>query len=797
MTVASDVQDVTYDTDGVSVTFPTTFYFIDEKHVFVDKIDGSGVLTPLVLGTDYVVSGAGVENGGTVTTTVAYSSGFKLHVYRLVQVTQETEYQQNDPFPAKTVEKSLDKLTMIAQQTSAAVVNSIRYPLSEYGTDGVLPKRLDRAGKILAFDGTGRQTLVPLPASIGAGDLKNEVWTDGLDYTAGTSSSVSLSRAYGTKANLGIVVMNGVAQDPASYVLTNGGSTLQFDAVIPVGVERIWCVGGTTLSLNVPPDGSVGDAQLEWGDALGRMCDSIVELTALDPRIYKRAFVMGYYAPIDGGGGAYAYISGVSQSLANDGAIIAAAGGVGCWVLQTNGAVSLHQFGAKGDGVTDDTARIQAAIDYVATMPLDLFVPATANGFRTTAQLSIKNGVTIFGAGTVPFDATGPNDSRGPGSWFFFDHTGIGFKVSTTAGASFVTTVRFRNFGTYRKHAAAVGPSWAPTVCGFDFSCNNADVMFDDLMLLNPYQGIYLSNGNAGRITIDNVRGQFFANGIVVDNSLDTCRISNFHNWPFWLNESHVTGWQTANSTVIALNRCDNPFLSNIFSIFSLNGLYFSQNASGTVSKLQAFNLDFDQCQNWLVIDGSVTAGVTAQFANVVTFGPAPATSNGYSTRILGKNCRLDFIGLNGEAVAHGLLRVDGAATGNVINLSHARIKDWDLLGVGSAVFDIAAGNTLNIGDRLVADGGTGVIIAGAGAVRYPQGSNLGTGTIANGTTSVTINHGLPMTPSINQIQFCMTTGVGSAKNLWISAVTATTFTVSCDVNPGANVTFNWRAALE
>ncbi|MBR8083070.1 hypothetical protein KDX23_09970 [Burkholderia vietnamiensis] len=797
MTVTSSIQDTSYATDGSTTSFPTRFYFLNTNDVFVDKIDSNGAIAPLVLGTDYSVSGAGVESGGTVTTSVAYAAGSTLHIYRLVPVTQETEFQQNDPFPAKTVEKALDKLTMIAQQTDAAVVNSIRYPLSEYGTDGTLPKQADRAGKVLAFDSTGQQVLIPLPASVGAGDLKNEVWSDGADYVAGTSSSVNLSRAYGTKANLGIVVMAGVAQDPASYSLTNGGTTLQFDAPIPLGVSRIWCVGGTTLSLSVPPSGSVGDEQLAWGNHLGRVCDSIAELSALSPLTFTRAFVIGYYAAGDGGGGPYSYNASLSQGLANGGTIIAAYGGVGCWVLQSTGLVSLFQFGAKGDGVTDDTARIQAAVNWAMNSRLALFVPSTVNGFRTTAPIYISKGVTLIGAGTVPFGSTGPNGTRGPGSWFFLDHPGVGFSVATTADATFVTTVRFQNFGTYRKHTAAVGPGWTPTVFNFDFACNNADVIFNDMMLLNPYQGIYLSNGNAGRITLENVRGQFLAAGIVIDNALDTCRINNFHNWPFWINDTSITNWQTANATVISFTRCDNPFLTNIFSIFSLNGIYIGQSAAGTTSKLQAMNMDFDQCQNWLLIDSPVTIGVTGQFVNVVTFGPSPATTNGYNTRIRGSNCRLDFIGLNGEALAHGLITVDGAATRNVINVSNARIKSWDLVGAGSPVFNIAPGNTLYVSDRVVTDGGNGIVFGGGGAIKYPQGVSLGTGTIVNGTTSITLNHGLPLTPNINQIQICMTTGVGLAKNLWISAVTATTFTVTCDANPGANVSFNWRAALE
>ncbi|VWD51515.1 glycosyl hydrolase family 28-related protein [Burkholderia contaminans] len=275
MTITSSIQDASYATDGATTRFPTGFYFLNGKDVLVDKIDANGAITPLVLGTDYSVSGDGVAGGGTVTTNVKYAVGSMLHLYRLVPVTQETEFQQNDPFPAKTVEKALDKLTMITQQTSAATINSIRYPLSEYGTDGTLPKKAERARKILGFDDAGQQTLIPMPASIGAGDLRNETWTDGVDYVAGTSSQVTLSRSYGKKANLGTVVMAGVAQDPATYQIAADGMTLQFDDVIPEGVSRIWCVGGTTLSLYLPTNGVVPNVKDYGATGNGTVDDTL------------------------------------------------------------------------------------------------------------------------------------------------------------------------------------------------------------------------------------------------------------------------------------------------------------------------------------------------------------------------------------------------------------------------------------------------------------------------------------------------------------------------------------------
>jgi hypothetical protein len=73
------------------------------------------------------------------------------------------------------------------------------------------------------------------------------------------------------------------------------------------------------------------------------------------------AFATGWYAPGDAGGGQYYYDAADTTSADNGGTIIVAADG-GRWKLATQGPVTARQFGAKGDGVTDDRAAL-AALD--------------------------------------------------------------------------------------------------------------------------------------------------------------------------------------------------------------------------------------------------------------------------------------------------------------------------------------------------------------------------------------------------------------------------------------------------
>lgn len=72
-----------------------------------------------------------------------------------------------------------------------------------------------------------------------------------------------------------------------------------------------------------------------------------------------------------------------------------------------------------------------------------------------------------------------------------------------------------------------------------------------------------------------------------------------------------------------------------------------------------------------------------------------------------------------------------------------------------------------------------------------------GTATVANGTTSIAVTHGLGVTPALKDIRVTPTNNMGSATKFWISTPTSTQFTINVDANPGATTaTFVWAAAL-
>lgn len=74
------------------------------------------------------------------------------------------------------------------------------------------------------------------------------------------------------------------------------------------------------------------------------------------------ARTLGYYSKSDQGGGLYKIIAHDTETI-DGGRYIEISDTLTAELIIENGAVNVKQYGAKGDGVTDDTTAIQAALD--------------------------------------------------------------------------------------------------------------------------------------------------------------------------------------------------------------------------------------------------------------------------------------------------------------------------------------------------------------------------------------------------------------------------------------------------
>jgi hypothetical protein len=132
MTISTTASRISYNGNGATTAFSFPYRFLTNADLVVIKVAADGTETTLTLNTNYTVTGADDDAGGTVTLSVAPLSGQRVVIYRAVTLTQEVDYITGDPFPAETHERALDRLTMIVQQQQDAIDRSAK--LSETST---------------------------------------------------------------------------------------------------------------------------------------------------------------------------------------------------------------------------------------------------------------------------------------------------------------------------------------------------------------------------------------------------------------------------------------------------------------------------------------------------------------------------------------------------------------------------------------------------------------------------------------------------------------------------------------
>jgi hypothetical protein len=298
MTITKTYAPDKYAGDGVQVDFPVTFDFLDSGNIKATVTDAAGVDTALVAGVDYSVTGA------TLTTNVPVASGSRLTIWLDADYLQDTDWKNTGNYNLETLERAMDKAAVERQILKEAFSRTVTLPLTSEDTpENYLGQvRAARDAAVTARGGAeAAQAAAESAASTAASDTVAAA--DSL-----LSSYVSSAEASKTAAEQ--------AQTAASTEAANAAASAA-DAEETLKDFRNIYYGPRSSDPTTRPDGSA----MQDGDLYKNTATTTL-------RVYDATS--------------------------------------GIWVDASTGSVSLpisvKEFGAVGDGVTDDTAAIQAAI---------------------------------------------------------------------------------------------------------------------------------------------------------------------------------------------------------------------------------------------------------------------------------------------------------------------------------------------------------------------------------------------------------------------------------------------------
>lgn len=383
------------------------------------------------------------------------------------------------------------------------------------------------------------------------------------------------------------VFVSGVYQQKNTYELGGvGGDVLIFSEAPPAGTDNIEVV----VSSLTPSDdvlrqelASVYGASMIGG--AGQVVSSIASLRdLLKTSPSKSAFVTGYYSQGDGGGGAYYLDATDTTSTDNGGTIIVATDG-GRWKLQNSDYVSVRQFGAKLDGVTDDTSAFNNTLAFADKV---LFPKGDA---YITNTILVPNNKQLIGAGA--------NQSQ-----FIIDSTfnmtaaGV-VQMGSSENTGLITGVGFV-FSQPDSSIRADMIQYPPAI-------NHAGiprVRIGHVRISRGWNGVD-ATGNAGGATYDWIECGCLNVGLKIDGALDTMNIGRFRFWPFGMSANVGVGvvYRDGNTIAASIGKCDG--LEG--EIHSFRGrVEFPASGAGSAGRhLHALHLDGDGAR-LVVLDGTL-----------------------------------------------------------------------------------------------------------------------------------------------------------------------------------------------
>jgi len=256
MTVSGTTTKNSYSGNASTTAFAYGFKIFAVGDLEVVIRSAVGVETIKTINTHYSVSGAGVTAGGNVTFGAAPAAGETVIIRRKLGLVQNTDYVENDSFPANSHEDALDRLTMITQQIQEEVGRSLKASTTTTLTTPTFTEAAAaRANKFLGFDATGNSVAVtdgPLPgteiASLGDAHLLIYDNSDSRWENKAVSGDIAITAAGAVSISSGVIV-NADVNGSAAIVDTKLATITTVDKVSAAAVQVDGATDGTSITL--------------------------------------------------------------------------------------------------------------------------------------------------------------------------------------------------------------------------------------------------------------------------------------------------------------------------------------------------------------------------------------------------------------------------------------------------------------------------------------------------------------------------------------------------------------------
>lgn len=285
-------------------------------------------------------------------------------------------------------------------------------------------------------------------------------------------------------------------------------------------------------------------------------------------------------------------------------------------------------FLATGNGVTDDQAAIQHALEEARRAGGGIVWLPTGK-YRVGTHLSVPPRTTLQGVFRAPPTwrpgGGAPLPNKPPWGSILLAEEGAG----VPDGTPFITlegpNSTLEGVAVFYPHQTMTNPPipypWTVRAGGGD----NAAIR--DVLLVNPWRGLDLATGVSARHWVQGLYGQPLQTGIWVDKCFDIGRIKNVHFWNFWSQmDANVLAFQQANAVGFHFQRTDWEVVEDVFVWGYAVGARFSASSDtaqgpGGGMNGQFTNVNFDNVDVGLELLATQPYAVFVSNLNVANAG--------------------------------------------------------------------------------------------------------------------------------------------------------------------------------
>ena len=456
--------------------------------------------------------------------------------------------------------------------------------------------------------------------------------------------------------------------------------------------------------------------------------------------------------------------------------------------------VSVTDFGAVGNGVADDTAAIQAAVDaLISNGGGTLYVPKGT--YKTTSEILITaDKIRIVGAGR---ESTVINPATNSNCFNFQQIGGKGWGVEDLS-------IKYLADGTA-----------GTAIYALDASSGE----ISNLYVERCFNGIQLGNSQATRV--QHIEMWYFLKYAIYinDNCNDVYLADTFLN-----GAAYGTSTPNTNSVGLYLYRKAHATMASRLEIIQCSRPLQAEGSSASDLLKPAFcmftdcffdssafdvrlnytrTLRFNAC--WF---SQRSTGCTIQNAIDTTFVGCSFVNNNQHGCLLQAGaehtsfvgCTFDSNSQESSGAYSGLVVAANVSDFKVIGGVFANLGTFPQFQANGISILSGASNRFTIKDAtFLSNTVSPVSDLSSGTERYIQGnigyrtSNSGQATIASGTTTIVVTHGLAVTPSISDILLTRGGGNAGSTDLYANTITSTQFTINTAAAPSSNMPVTWQ----